>query len=55
MVKELGKMPRNFGRRGTLSVMGLAAWRVYGSQRPGEATVYQKHRSVRSRKTMYTD
>ena len=26
-----------------------------GRRDQGEATVYQKHRSVRSRKTMYTD
>ena len=26
-----------------------------GRRELGEATVYQKHRSVRSRKTMYTD
>ena len=37
MVKELGKCPRNFGRRGALSVNTFAVVSVYGSQRPGRS------------------
>ncbi len=43
--KELGKIARNFGRRGAHSNMGRSE--------ESQATVYQKHRSPLSRKTMY--
>lgn len=40
MVKELGKMPRNFGRRGAGSVNPLAGGSGDGRRDQGKATVY---------------
>jgi hypothetical protein len=44
--RNSAKLPRNFGRRG--------ATRKRGRREESQATVYQKHRSVRTREWTYT-
>ena len=56
MVKGLGKIPPELREKGDLERDGhLLPGACMGRREQGEANVYQKHRSVRSRKTMYTD
>jgi len=53
LVKNSAKSPRNFGIRGALVGEALREWSTMGRSELAEATVYQKHRSLLSRKTTY--